>query len=179
MKCTNMHSEIIDVYSKYAILRPADSKWCGQHKNGRADITDDYHQGWNTTSISTETVALLSKFFGTINAQKLSKFRVFWAFHMEMCILWFPNTWDIESCVQMDTKVFLSHTKIKTFVVLFQSFATICCRRQEIPMSNKHRILVVFSPLQPHNPCPTLEWLHKTLLFTPNSCLTVNAYRKT
>lgn len=63
LNCTEIHSEIVVVYSKHVISLLAILKWCGQFENSCINIINDYHPGPPVTSINAETVAFVEQFF--------------------------------------------------------------------------------------------------------------------
>lgn len=54
-----LQDEIVAIYGKHAVSRPATSKWRGQLENGRTDIIDEYCSP--ADSINAETVANLEQ----------------------------------------------------------------------------------------------------------------------
>lgn len=87
-------------YGKHATSRPTILKRGEQFENFCTEITDDYCSVRSATSTNAETFTVVKKFYGETDRWKLRECRVFWLFHIKVCIPWFTNTCNIENCVR-------------------------------------------------------------------------------
>lgn len=92
---TNIHQKIISVYEKHLTSRPSILRLCRLCDYGRNDITD-YFPWRLAISINAETFCRYQKILRSNRHIKIEEFIVGRAFHMELCILLFTNTWNIE-----------------------------------------------------------------------------------
>ncbi|GBL90902.1 hypothetical protein AVEN_28004-1 [Araneus ventricosus] len=89
-------------------------------------------------------------------------------FDYAMCFIWkgaflYSRTPAISKALcKMDASTFDRHTQGTTLVFLFQSSATICCRRKQIPATHINGVELWFHHFTPTRKRTTMEWLHKT-----------------